>query len=166
MTPFRIIYLAVLAVAAVSVSAWSQTPTSSIRSLVSASEIEALVGTDADAAFVVSDALSRFAGSTGTRTVSVAESQVREYWLPRMPGVRFVRLSDDAMQAHLASCMPRTEVAMTLKDSVLTVKVGEGTECRSSGVYYAYVRVSGAWQRDPRGGLAGFGGGTSHCSCP
>jgi hypothetical protein len=135
-------------------------------SIATAQELSSIAGGESATASVVSIALGQFlAQSHGPRTVTLAASQIREAWLPTIPGVRFARVDEEAIKTHHSQCGTFMWVKIDRTESNLVVTVGEGTKCRSGGRSFRFVRESNGWQPDNSGIGAGFGSGTSHCEC-
>jgi hypothetical protein len=165
MTRFRVV-VALCAVVATSRSGGAQLTLVPAGSIATAQELSSMAGGESAAASVVSKALEQFlAPSHSPRTVTLAASQIREAWLPTMPGVRFVRLDEEAIKTHHSHCGTFMWVKIDRAENGLIVTVGEGTKCRSGGQSFRFVRESNGWQPDRSGIGAGFGGGTSHCEC-
>ena len=165
MTRF-LVAVALCAVVATNQTGAAQLTLEPAGSIASAQELSSMAGGESAAASVVSMALERFlAQSHGPRTVTLAASQVREAWLPTMPGVRFARLDEEAIKTHHSQCGSFMWVKIDRAENSLIVTVGEGTKCRSAGQSFRFIRESNGWQPDRSGIGAGFGGGTSHCGC-
>jgi len=131
-----------------------------------ASELAAIAGSETEAAAVVSQAVAHFvAQSPRPRTVTLAASQIREPWLPAIPGVRFVRFEDEAMKVHYNQCGHVMWLTIDRSGENLVVIVREGTKCRGGGREFLFRREAGTWQIDIGGISGGFGGGTGHCGC-
>jgi hypothetical protein len=67
--------------------------------------IAAAIGSDADARTVIAMVLSHaMQPAESSRREFFLASQIRNQWLPTVQRVEFVRLSDDDIAAHLATC--------------------------------------------------------------
>jgi hypothetical protein len=133
-------------------------------SLLSAHEIVSIVGSEATAAVVVSQALRHVLEPTGARTVSVFASQIPAAWLPALPGVEFVRMSDADMRSHYARCGEYLYLAANKTGEKLVLTVVEGNKCQRHGQEVWFRQTPSGWVLD-FSHLGGFGGGSTDCSC-
>ena len=130
----------------------------------SVEQIVSIVGSDSDAAVVVSQAIAGFLEPKGARTVTVFESQVLASWLPVLPGVEFVRMGDAEVKSHYAGCGRYLWLAVNRTNDRLEVGVGEGNKCGGAGGGMPFQRTPAGWVRDSGLG-SGFASGGSHCQC-
>jgi hypothetical protein len=71
--------------------------------VLTSNDITAEIGTDVDARRVVAQVLTHLLVNHGRREFFLA-SQMRAEWLPSIPGVEFVRLSDAGIAGHISTC--------------------------------------------------------------
>jgi len=122
--------------------------------------------TEAAASSIVSQALAEHVRIFPRKTTTVIGAQIPEDWLPVIPGVRFLRLEDDAARAHLQECGRILYVNLfRLTDDVATIAVAEGNSCSSSGLDFQFRRLADGWHLVTDGVQGGFGGGASGCAC-
>jgi hypothetical protein len=138
----------------------------------STDELTAVVGTEAAASTIVSQALaSRFRYPFSKKATTVVASQIPEAWLPAISGVRFQRLTNEAAREHLQHCGWVLYVhAFTLPDAdTVNITVAERNRCGASGIDLRFKHSGDGWQQDPTGDPSGVGGGfesvTGHCAC-
>jgi hypothetical protein len=131
----------------------------------SVQQIASIVGSDSDAAVVVSQAIAGLLEPKGTRTVTVFESQVLASWLPVVPGVEFVRMGDAEVKSHYAGCGRYLWLSVNRTNDRLEVTVGEGNKCGGAGQGMPFKRTPAGWVRDFSGLGSGFASGGSHCEC-
>ena len=86
-------------------------------------------------------------------------------WIPTLPNVEFVLLSDEAVAKSNDECEQYAFFdSFERYKRAITVAFGSGTRCSSSGHIYAFRYRQGKLRLDGRG-LGGFARGASHCKC-
>lgn len=87
-------------------------------------------------------------------------------WIPVIPNVEFVLLSETELLEAGSSCEPYWYFEEFGRDKRrITVSFGYGTRCSSHGRVYAFVYRRGRLTFDGRG-FGVFGSSVSHCDCP
>jgi hypothetical protein len=127
----------------------STAPALSIR------DITAEIGSDVDAHNVLGIVLTH-AMATGPRREFFLTSQMRNEWLPAIPGVEFVRLADSEVGAHLAGCGRYWIIGHLQRvDNVVTMWLNQ--VCGGSTLQYIVSFDGSEWRLGPPG--AGKNGG-------
>ena len=86
-------------------------------------------------------------------------------WIPTLPNVEFVLLSDEAVAKSNDECEQYSFFdSFERYKRAITVAFGSGTRCSSNGHIYAFRHRQGKLRLDGRG-LGGFARGASHCKC-
>ncbi|SRR5712691_9520112 len=113
-----------------------------------AEELSETVGSESDAASIISQALAGFvAQAPPSATVTVLASQIPSAWLPSMPNVQFIRLDDEGMQSHYNGCGAFLWVNIDHSCGQLVVRVGEGKkECLKRVQAYRFTWTLKGWQ--------------------
>ena len=130
-------------------------------------QLTAVVETEAAAAAIVSQALAYFVRGFPNKTTTLVASQIPESWIPVVPGVKFIRLTDDAARAHLQQCgrLLFVDSFGPLGGDAVAIAIAEGGQCATSGVALRFRRLSDGWHQDTEGPQGGFGSRMSHCPC-
>jgi hypothetical protein len=130
-------------------------------------QLSLLAGSESAAGAIVSTALGEFVRMNPTKTTTVIAAQIRENWLPGIPGVQFIRLSDDDARAHFQRCGKLLFVNSFLRasDDVVQISVAEGNRCDFSGLDFRFARTADHWLRDDSRVGGGFASGSSDCGC-
>lgn len=90
---------------------------------------------------------------------------LRDAWIPTIPNVEFVLLSDADVAESDGACVPYYFFdSLQRTGSRITVEFGCGTPCNSRGHIYAFRSRRGQLEFDGRG-IGGFARGASHCRC-
>ena len=113
------------------------------------------------------DVLSRdFARVDSPTRVRLSMHGLDIAWIPTLPNVDFVLLSDEDVSESEARCETHYFFD-TFRRSArwITVEFGHGTRCSNSGRIYSFRYKRGRLVRDS-GGPDGFGSGGGHCGCP
>ena len=111
---------------------------------------------------VLSDEFDRVEAPTQVR-LSMAGLNVA--WIPTLPNVDFVLLSEEAVAEANEACEPYVFFdSFERSRRRITVAFGSGTRCSSSGHIYAFRYRQGKLRLDGRG-FGGFARGASHCKC-
>jgi hypothetical protein len=120
------------------------------------------------AAQIVSRALEYQLRPFPAESIALIGAQIRENWLPAIPGVRFLRLADDEARASFERCGVFLWVnAFTrVTDSLVVIRIEKGNKCSSFGEELRFNRTKDGWHLDEDGPRSGFGGGGTHCGCP
>ena len=112
-------------------------------------DIIATAGSDADAHLVIAKVLTH-AMAQGERRKYFLMSQIRNEWLPVIPGVELVRLADSEIAGHLSGCgvywiISRFERA----DNVVSMWLQQ--KCGGSGRHYIVSFDGNEWRLGPPG---------------
>jgi len=129
-------------------------------------QLAVLAGGESAAGAIVSTALDEFVRTSPTKTTTVIGAQIRKNWLPVIPGVQFIRISDDDARAHFQRCGKLLFVNSFLRssDDVVQISIAEGNRCMFSGLGFRFARTADHWRRDESGIEGGFVSG-SDCGC-
>jgi len=86
-------------------------------------------------------------------------------WIPAIPNVEFLLLSDDDVSESDRSCKPYYFFdSFERAGRRMKASFGRGTRCNSDGKIYSFRYKHGRLGRDRRG-LGAFGRFGSHCEC-
>ena len=122
--------------------------------------------TEAAASSIVSQALAEYVRIFPDKSTTLIGAQIPENWLPAIPGVRFLRLADDAARAYLQQCGRILYVHLfRLTDDLATISVADGNICGDSGLDFRFRRLADDWHLVTDGVGGGFAGGSSECAC-
>jgi len=130
-------------------------------------QLTAVVETDAAAATIVSQALAYFVRVFPDTTTTLIASQIPPNWVPEIPGVQFIRLTDDAARTHLQECgrlLFVNSFGPPTSDAI-AIHIAEGSRCTTSGLMLRFNRSANGWHRDADGIQGSSVGGTNHCPC-
>src|SRR5215813_8883209 len=112
---------------------------------------------EAAASSIVSQALAEYVRTFPNKSTTLIGAQVPANWLPAIPGVRFLRLADDAARAHLQECGRILFVHLfTLTDDLATITVADGNICSDSGLNFRFRRLADGWHLVTDGVGGGF----------
>jgi hypothetical protein len=141
--------------------------TPNLAPFLTSDQLTVVATTEAAARSIVSQALAEHVRSFPNKTTTVIGAQIPENWLPAIPGVQFLRLTDDAARAHLQRCdrILWVKSFRLLTDELATVAVAEGNSCSDSGLDLRFRRLADGWHLNTDGVPGGFASGTSECSC-
>jgi hypothetical protein len=132
-----------------------------------ADQITAEAASESTAATLVAQALAEWMRLHPNTTTPLIASQIPEQWLPTIPGVQFVRLSDDAARVHLQEC-GKLLFVHSLKLTAIeqaTVGLADGTPCSVQGMFLRFQRLRDGWHFVTEGVDGGFVSVTGHCQC-
>ena len=130
-------------------------------------QLMAAAGGDSAAAAVVSAAVSGFLRSRPQSTITIIAEQIPAEWLPAIPGVEWVRLSDGAARTHAQQCGTFMFVSSFRRPTpdVAVVTVEQGNKCQSIGRNFHFRLTASGWAADD-GVVGGVVGGRTDCGCP
>ena len=130
-------------------------------------QLAVLAGGESAAGAIVSTALGEFVRINATKTTTVIGAQIRENWLPVIPGVQFIRLSDNDARAHFQRCGKLLFVNSFLRASedVVQISIAEGNRCTFSGLDFRFARTADHWLPDESGHGGGFASASGDCGC-
>jgi hypothetical protein len=137
------------------------------RPFLTADQLTAVVGSESEAGAIVSRALLYGIRGFATKTTTVIGAQIPEKWLPVIPGVQIVRLSDNDARAHFQQCGRLLFVnSFTRAESdVVVIDVAEGNKCQIGGWSLRFNRRADGWRLVRDGIPGGFGSGAGDCGC-
>jgi hypothetical protein len=143
------------------------------RPFLTANQLIKAMGDETTAVAIVSQALAETFWWRPNMTPTVIGSQIPAGWLPLIPNVTFVRLTDDEVRAHLQQCGRLLFInSLNRSGDVVSIAVAEGTRCVDSGLDLRFHRSADRWQSetapDVNGNIGlpgGFAGLTGGCSC-
>jgi hypothetical protein len=135
--------------------------------LLTADELAAILGGESQARAVVSRALREEIRSLPGKTLTVIGAQIPEEWFPAIPGITFVRLSDDKARTHLQECGRLVFVYSLTRTTtnVADVAVAEGNACSLAGQHLRFTRSVNGWRFEHRRDRNSWSEGGSHCGC-
>jgi hypothetical protein len=130
-------------------------------------QLTAVVGDDSAAATIVSEALTYYLHVFPNKAVTLIGAQISENWLPKLPGVRFIRLTDDAARAHLQQCgrLLFVNSFKLLTSDAATIAIAEGNRCTVGGSDLRFNRSADGWHLETGVLPGGFVSGGSDCPC-
>jgi len=137
------------------------------RPFLTVEQLTAVVESESAAGDIVSKALAYRFRVSPHKTTTVLGAQIPEHWLPIIPDVRFVRLSDDAARAHDQQCGRLLFIGSLTRmaSDVVEISVEEGTWCDSGGTVLRFNRTAVGWRLEENRIHGGFAGGVSGCTC-
>jgi hypothetical protein len=153
-----------LSLAVASVSA--QAPVMQARGwpLLTSQELVSLIGSEADAAVAIPKALAEFfrrPRNSSPRVVLIG-AQIRPEWVPSVPGIEFVLLSNDEAQRWPACSSYGYIYGARGTPDLIEITVGQRNRCRGSGTAYRINRTTREFET---GVGSGFGSAVGHCGC-
>jgi len=138
----------------------------------------AAAGSDAAAATLLSQALAEYARIFPAETTTVIGAQILEKWVPTLPEVRCLHLTDEQARAHHKQCgrLLYVHSFRTVTPEVVAVAVAAGNRCMVSGLDFQIRLLESGWQLEigrletvPGGFVrrlpGGFTSGGAHCGC-
>ena len=132
-----------------------------------ADELTAVMDSESEAGVVVSRALLYAIRSFPNKTTAVLAGQIPEKWLPVIPDVQFVRLSDDAAKTHFQQC-GRLLFVNSFKratNDIVAIDIAEGNKCQWIGSSLRFNRTAEGWREIDDGVPGGFASAGSDCDC-
>jgi hypothetical protein len=124
--------------------------------VLTSNDITAEIGTDVDARRVVAQVLTHLLVNHGRREFFLA-SQMRAEWLPSIPGVEFVRLSDAGIAGHISTCGTYWLVDKVERiDNVVSMMLNR--KCGGTVMGYIVSLAGGEWRFGPPGNGKDGGG--------
>ena len=128
-----------------------------------ANQIAAAIGSDADARTVMSMFLTdAFRPAGSPRTEYVLRNQMRDEWLPTVEGVEIVQLSDADAAARWATCRSYMVISVS-RQSNGSVRVIRSAKCSASARGTNFAIRDGQWREVGRGIGSGFAGIPADC---
>jgi hypothetical protein len=119
------------------------------------------------AASVVAQALVEWVRIFPKTSTTLIASQLPEHWLPAIPGVQFVRLSNDAARVHLQKCgkLLFVQSFKSTPSGQAALAMAEGTRCTMHGLAMQFRRSQDGWHLVTGGLHGGFASTKGHCGC-
>ena len=134
------------------------------REPLTADEITAAIGSDADARAVMSMFLAEaFRPSGSPRTEYVLRNQMRDEWLPTVEGVEIVQLSDADAAARWATCRSYMVITLVARQNNGSVRAIRAPKCSASARGTDFAIRDGEWRAVSSGIGSGFAGMPADC---
>ncbi|MGE0704040.1 MAG: hypothetical protein AB7P22_08915 [Vicinamibacterales bacterium] len=113
-------------------------------------EIARVVGNEAKAAALIGEVLVYLLGQSSRtpKEIAVHAFQIPADWLPKIPGVKFVRLSDFALNINFRACGTYIglEVVSEPRESPVHINVLEEPRCLTHIASLEFVESPTGWQ--------------------
>lgn len=115
----------------------------------------------------MSQALTNYIRVFPKTTTTVIGVQIPEPWLPTIPGVRFVRLTNDAARTHLQQCGRLLFInAFNARTSdAVTITIADASRCSMTGLDLRFERSADGWHLKTDGVPGGVVSGKTDCGC-